>query len=83
MAHMSQEIPEPLAHDHLDDLESFFYVFARIIHAYDRHGLFRSLAGDLPIWEKYSDWAITESNAGSGHHPLKNTTIPSECKGGQ
>ena len=52
---MSHKLPEPLAHDHLDELESFFYVFARIIYAYDRNGIFHSLGGDLPIWEKYSD----------------------------
>lgn len=55
MAHLSQELPEPLAHDHLDELESFFYVLSRIIHAYDCHGVYHSLAGDLNIWEKYSD----------------------------
>ncbi|RXW12603.1 hypothetical protein EST38_g13250 [Candolleomyces aberdarensis] len=55
MVVLSGEFADPLVHDHLDELESFFYVFSRIIHAYDCHGVFHSMASDLKGWEKYSD----------------------------
>ncbi|KAJ2922033.1 hypothetical protein H1R20_g15067, partial [Candolleomyces eurysporus] len=39
-----------IAHDHLDDLESFFYVYSYIIHVYDSSGA----SYDIP--ELFIDW---------------------------
>ncbi|KAJ2914088.1 hypothetical protein MD484_g6305, partial [Candolleomyces efflorescens] len=50
----SRDVPKPLIHDHLDDLESFFYVFTHIIHEYDCHGVFYGLDddSDLKAWDE-------------------------------
>jgi hypothetical protein len=55
MLHYSRDLQKPLIRDHLDDLESFFYVFTHIIHAYDRNGVFYPLDDDskLNLWDKY------------------------------
>lgn len=42
-----------LVHDHLDDLESFFYVLTHIIYACDCHGAFHSIPNVLKLWDKY------------------------------
>jgi hypothetical protein len=41
----------PLAHDHLDDLESFVYVLTHIMYAYDQTGAERPPFGLLVGWE--------------------------------
>ncbi|KAJ2914109.1 hypothetical protein MD484_g6309, partial [Candolleomyces efflorescens] len=47
----SCDAPGPLLHDHLDDLESFLYVFTHILYLYDQHGVFHSIAHPLNLWE--------------------------------
>ncbi|RXW23301.1 hypothetical protein EST38_g2527 [Candolleomyces aberdarensis] len=44
-------MPGPLAHDHLDDLESFLYVLTHIIHLYDPLGIFHSVVDPLRLWD--------------------------------
>ena len=51
MALYSEEIEFPLPHDHLDDLESFFYVFSHIINEYDCHGGLHELSEEMKLWE--------------------------------
>ncbi|KAJ2911553.1 hypothetical protein MD484_g8860, partial [Candolleomyces efflorescens] len=51
MALYSEEIEFPLPHDHLDDLESFFYVFSHIINEYDCHGGLHKLSEEMKLWE--------------------------------
>ncbi|KAJ2914094.1 hypothetical protein MD484_g6314, partial [Candolleomyces efflorescens] len=46
---------EPLVHDHLDDLESFFYVLAYIMHVYDSRGVFHSIPNTFRAWIEYGD----------------------------
>ena len=49
----SCDAPGPLAHDHLDDLESFLYVLTHIIHLYDQHGTFHSVVDPLKLWDEH------------------------------
>ncbi|KAJ2928036.1 hypothetical protein H1R20_g9047, partial [Candolleomyces eurysporus] len=42
-----------LAHDHLDDLESFFYVYSYIIHVYDSSGASYAIPNMFIDWEQY------------------------------
>ncbi|KAJ2914089.1 hypothetical protein MD484_g6304, partial [Candolleomyces efflorescens] len=53
--HRISDMPNPLARDHLDDLESFFYVFTHIIHTYDCDGEFFPLDKDSHLlrWDQY------------------------------
>ncbi|KAJ2914096.1 hypothetical protein MD484_g6317, partial [Candolleomyces efflorescens] len=43
-------LAEPLVHDHLDDLESFFYILSFIIYAYDSQGTFHSVPDTFQEW---------------------------------
>ncbi|KAJ2911438.1 hypothetical protein MD484_g8976, partial [Candolleomyces efflorescens] len=47
----SSQYTNPLPRDHLDDLESFFYVLAHILMAYDPQGEFHGLAVTLQEWD--------------------------------
>ncbi|KAJ2928040.1 hypothetical protein H1R20_g9059, partial [Candolleomyces eurysporus] len=51
----SRNMPEPLVHDHLDDLESFLYVLTYVIHVYDSQGVFHSIPNPLQLWNKCGD----------------------------
>jgi hypothetical protein len=48
----------PLPHSHLDDIESFFYVFTNIIYAYDHGGISQSLGGELKIWNRHDEGCL-------------------------
>ena len=49
----TDEVPYPLPHTHLDDIESFFYVLANIIYAFDHGGISQPLGYELTVWNKY------------------------------
>ncbi|KAJ2912848.1 hypothetical protein MD484_g7567, partial [Candolleomyces efflorescens] len=46
----TKEAIYPLPHSHLDDIESFFYVFTNIIYAYDDRGVSQPLGGEVKQW---------------------------------
>ncbi|KAJ2914090.1 hypothetical protein MD484_g6303, partial [Candolleomyces efflorescens] len=50
----SRSASVPLPHDHLDDLESFFYILAHIVYGHDRHGSLHKLSSDMALWESES-----------------------------
>ncbi|KAJ2913166.1 hypothetical protein MD484_g7250, partial [Candolleomyces efflorescens] len=53
----SAQVPHPLPHDHLDDLESFLYVLAHIMFARDSAGVDQGPDQMLLQWEQYqNDW---------------------------
>lgn len=47
----SSEYESPLPRDHLDELESFLYVLAHILFAYDPQGIFHSFSPTLQGWD--------------------------------
>ncbi|KAJ2914083.1 hypothetical protein MD484_g6330, partial [Candolleomyces efflorescens] len=49
----TDEVPYPLPHTHLDDIESFFYVLANIIYTFDHRGISQPLGYELTVWNKY------------------------------
>ncbi|KAJ2913149.1 hypothetical protein MD484_g7249, partial [Candolleomyces efflorescens] len=53
----SNKYPHPLPHDHLDDLESFLYVLANIMFAYDSAGVPCPADRIIADWDKHEhDW---------------------------
>jgi hypothetical protein len=56
----SGEALYPLPHSHLDDIESFFYVFTNVIFAFDHGGISQSLGRQLKQWNRQ------DSDAGLG-----------------
>ncbi|RXW17157.1 hypothetical protein EST38_g8693 [Candolleomyces aberdarensis] len=53
----------PLAHDHLDDLESFVYVLTHIMYGYDQTGAEHPLFEMLVKWELKASFDEAESKA--------------------
>ncbi|KAJ2926472.1 hypothetical protein H1R20_g10624, partial [Candolleomyces eurysporus] len=47
-------VPDPLPHDHLDDLESFLYILVQVIYTCDSNGVAYSGLDMLSRWEKVS-----------------------------
>ncbi|KAJ2928035.1 hypothetical protein H1R20_g9044, partial [Candolleomyces eurysporus] len=50
----SKFLSQPLPHDHLDDLESFLYIFAHILYSYDCHGALHEVDDLLTQWDECS-----------------------------
>ena len=50
----SWTVPNPLPHDHLDDLESFLYILVQIMFTYDSEGVAYSGPDMLSRWDKHS-----------------------------
>ncbi|KAJ2914305.1 hypothetical protein MD484_g6101, partial [Candolleomyces efflorescens] len=50
MVLMSGQQKYPLAHDHLDDLESFVHVLAHVMNGYDQTGVEYPLSGEVKEW---------------------------------
>ncbi|KAJ2912851.1 hypothetical protein MD484_g7573, partial [Candolleomyces efflorescens] len=50
----------PLPHDHLDDLESFLYIFTHIIYACDRHGGVYEVDDLVKPWDEYQGTAVAD-----------------------
>ncbi|KAJ2920973.1 hypothetical protein H1R20_g16121, partial [Candolleomyces eurysporus] len=57
----SVDLPQPLPHDHLDDIESFFYVLTYIIYNYDCHGVSHPIDKLLKRWEASTGTNAAES----------------------
>jgi hypothetical protein len=47
----SADLPEPIPHDYLDDLESFFYILTCIVYTYDCHGVSHPQNELLKRWQ--------------------------------
>ncbi|KAJ2928389.1 hypothetical protein H1R20_g8696, partial [Candolleomyces eurysporus] len=55
----SKDTVPPLAHDHLDDMESFFYVYTYIIHVFDANGV------SFPIPKLMLSWKRSDAEHGA------------------
>ncbi|KAJ2914981.1 hypothetical protein MD484_g5413, partial [Candolleomyces efflorescens] len=64
---------QPIPHDHLDDLESFFYVFTYIVHSFDSQGVSYPLTSRMKEWKEG-----TGENAGAckAFYIMKKTFLP-------
>ncbi|KAJ2914315.1 hypothetical protein MD484_g6093, partial [Candolleomyces efflorescens] len=81
----SGTVPDPLPHDHLDDLESFIYVLVQIIFTQDSNGVAYKGSNMISRWEEASqdcDTAATLKEAYLSREVLPNVIgehWPSPC----